>query len=68
MSNATMNELPSWVLRMVADVIEYESNHPAGVDTHECLRISLLDVPTEVLDKSRGYAQAMRDFMVKKYE
>jgi hypothetical protein len=56
-----MAEIPSWLLNLVNAVGVYEDEHNKVDPGGFCLATQWLDIPGEVRDLARGYAQAKRE-------
>lgn len=55
----SLESLPGWVVRLVADLEYHEDVHPAGAD-HWCVQPILDRVPAEARAFARGWAACAR--------
>lgn len=59
-----MSDLPTWVLRLVSAVGEYEDEHPNVHDQGYgviCFNDILKEIPTEVAAEAHGYMRGKHD-------
>lgn len=60
-----MADHPSWLLRLISAVEDYEDSHESFAKVEDpgpfCLGKALADVPDAARQQARGYAQARRE-------